>query len=62
MRDTCQCPDCGTKLDVNGLYGHHLKCGVCHCPIIVFHDTDIVVETPVGTIGISLPKEWKEKP
>ena len=55
--DTCVCPDCRTKLDVN-LYGHNLECSECGCGIAVFPDDSIRVETPVGTIWISLPKEW----
>jgi len=54
VKDTCVCPDCQTELEVNGLYGHNLKCSECGCKLIVFHDSDIIVETPLGTIGISM--------
>ncbi len=58
--DSCICPDCRTKLEINGLYGRDLECSECHCKIIVFRDDDLIVDTPVGIIGITLPKEWKE--
>ena len=57
MADTCTCPDCQTELEINGLYGHNLECSECGCKLSVFHDDDIRVETPVGTIWISLPWE-----
>lgn len=53
--DFCTCPDCRAELEINGLYGHNLECSECGCKLIVFRDSDIIVETPAGTIGISLP-------
>lgn len=41
MTDTCICPGCGIKLEVNGLYGHDLECSECHCKIIVFRDDNL---------------------
>ncbi len=60
-KDTCICPDCRTELEISE-YGRNLKCSECGCKIDVFPDVDLSVDTPVGVLGISFPKEWKEKP
>ena len=57
--DTCICPDCGATLDITE-YGRGMECTECRCKIDVFPNVDLYVETPVGTIGITLPKNWKE--
>ena len=57
-KDYCICPDCHAKLTVE-IYGHNLECSECHCRLVVFPDDAIIIETPVGTIGITLPKEWR---
>lgn len=57
--DTCICPDCGVTLEITE-YGRNLECSECHCKIDVFPNVDLYVETPVGVLGISFPKEWKE--
>ncbi len=59
--DHCICPDCRSELVVE-MYGHNLECSECGCSLIVFRDSDIIIETPVGTISISLPWEkWLGK-
>ena len=58
MSDSCICPHCDTTLDVE-IYGHNLECSECLCPLAVFHDDDIRVETPVGVFWISLPEVWR---
>lgn len=54
--DSCICPSCNAILDVD-IYGHDLECSECYCKINVFRDTDLLLETELGTVGISLPKE-----
>ncbi len=58
MTDTCTCPDCRAELTVEE-YGRKLQCSECGCKIDVFPDSAIRVDTPVGTLWITLPAEWK---
>ncbi len=60
MKDTCICPKCGVLLDVSE-YGRGLECSECGCKIDVFPDTDLYLETIFGVIGISFPKDWRNK-
>ncbi len=59
-KDTCICPDCRTELHIQE-YGRNLECSECGCKIDVFPDVDLYVDTGFGVIGISFPKDWKNK-
>ena len=59
MKDTCDCPNCQTKLDVVE-YGYGLKCSECGCRVDVFPDTTLYLETIYGVVGIALPKQYEE--
>lgn len=52
-QDTCVCPGCQTVLDV-GEYGRGMKCSECGCKMDVWPDTSLLIDTPIGMIGISL--------
>jgi hypothetical protein len=56
MPDTCICPDCHSSLDVE-IYGNDLECSECGCKLSVYPDSAIRVDTPVGTLWVTLP--WR---
>ena len=58
MTDTCICPACRTELDVE-IYGPNLRCSECGERIDVFMEPDVLVDTPVGTLGVKFPNGWK---